>query len=74
MPNDFALLAGVILAGATAVTVTVLLLDRWLVRVFDPDKPRLRRPLRVHKIKKTRYEPPIPQWNREYPNGRKELI
>lgn len=68
MPHDFYLLSGVILAGTAAVAVTVLLLDRWLVRVFAEDRPRLRRPLRVLKIKKPRYEPPVPKWCVVNPN------
>lgn len=69
MPSDFALLAGTILAGAAAVTVTVLLLDRWLVRVFAEDNPRIRRPPRVLKIKNPRYEPPVPKRLTVYPDG-----
>lgn len=70
MPNDFYLFCLVILLAAVALIVTVLLLDRWLVKVFDPDA--LPPPLRVRKIKK-RYEPPVPARHTVYPDGRKEI-
>ncbi len=71
MPHDFYLLAGVILIGAAAVAVTVLLLDRWLLK---EDKPRLRRALRVRKVRRAKYKPPDPKGHRTYPNGTWEEV
>lgn len=61
MPHNFGWLAGTILVGTAVITATVLLVDRWLVKLADEDKPRIRRPLRVRKIKKRHYEPPAPK-------------
>lgn len=65
MPTDFHLFCLVILIAAGTLTVTVCLLDRWLVKVFDPDA--LPPPLRVRKIRK-KYEPPIPARHTVHPD------
>lgn len=64
MPTDFYLFCMVILLAAVVLTITVCLLDRWLVKVFDPDA--LPPPLRVRKIRK-KYEPPVPARYTVYP-------
>ncbi len=66
-PTDFHLFCLVILLAAGVLTITVCLLDRWLVKVFDPDA--LPPPLRVRKIRK-KYEPPVPARYTVYPNGK----
>lgn len=63
---DVLAFAGITSLAAAVICVTVWLLDRWLLR---QDKPRVRRPLRVLKIKKHRYEPPAPKRLTVYPDG-----
>lgn len=67
MPTDFHLFCLVILIAAGTLTVTVCLLDRWLVKA-----DKLPPPLRVRKIRK-KYEPPVPAQYIVYPDGRKEI-
>lgn len=67
MPTDFYLFCLVILIAAGTLTVTVCLLDRWLVKA-----DKLPAPLWVRKIRK-KYEPPVPPRHTVYPDGRKEI-
>ncbi len=63
--------AGLVFLGTVVICTAVHLLECWLLR---QDRPRLRRALRVHKVRRSRYEPPIPNWKKEYPDGRKESL
>lgn len=69
MLTDVYLFTGIVALGAVVICVTVWRLERWLLR---QDKPRVRRALRVRKVRRPRYEPPMPKWEREFPDGRKE--
>lgn len=47
MLTDLYLFAGAVLLGAAVICITVRLLDRWLVKVFDPNA--LPKPIKVRK-------------------------
>lgn len=74
MLRDLYLFTVLVILGAFALCIIVWRADRWLVRLFSENKPRIRRPLRVHKTKKKPYEPPIPRRRIIYPDGREEVI
>ncbi len=44
----------------------------WCLR--QEDKPRIRRPLRVRRIRRARYEPQNPKGRRTYPDGKEEAL
>lgn len=60
MTETFGLMVAALLVGAAAVTVTILLLDRFLVKAFHEDKqqPRPQKSRRARKAeKKPTYSP-----------------
>lgn len=71
MLTDVYLFTGIVALGAVVICVTVWRLERWLLR---QDKPRIRRPLRVRRIRRARYEPQSPKGRRTYPDGKEEAL
>lgn len=71
MPENFYLLCLVIATAVITLIATVKSLDRWLVRISNPDK--LPPPLRVRRIKK-QYVAPVARGRRVYPEQHKEMI
>lgn len=65
------LFALVVAIGAATVSLTTWLLDRWLIKVFDP--AALPPPVKVRKAKSTKYEPTARRGEVVYPDGRKEI-
>ncbi len=63
--------AGLVFLAAAVICVTVWLLERWLMK---EDKPRLRRALRIHKVRKPRYEPHVPRRRTVYPDGQERAM
>lgn len=67
------LFALVVAIGAVTLIVTVRLLDRWLVKVFDP--AALPPPVKVRKAKAARYVPECAvMLRRENPDGSEERL
>lgn len=64
------LFALVMAVFAAAFSVTAWLLDRWLIKVFDP--AALPKPIKVRKAKKEICDLPRRRV-KEYPDGRKEF-
>lgn len=74
MTETFGLMVAALLVGSAAVTVTIVLLDRFLVKAIHEEKQRIRRSPRLHKAKKGRYEPSAPARRTVYPDGREEVM
>lgn len=71
MLNDVSVFALTVFAGAAAVIGAVYFTDRWLTAP-DRDKPMLKKPLRVRKIK-ARFKPAAPRRTVVYPDGREKV-
>lgn len=71
MLRDLYLFAGLVFLAAAVICVTVHLFERWLLK---EDKPRLRRALRVHKVRRSQYEPHVPRRHTVYPDGRERAM